>query len=81
MSAVAQHDYVGRVREEVGTLEADLSERDARAELARTVERLGVPSELALAAIYRAARRSGISLRLMLTEINGQLDRGERPGG
>ncbi len=80
MGAVAEHDYVGRVREEIGTLESDLRERGLRDELTRVAERLGLPPELALAAIYRAARRSGLSLRLMVTEINNQLDRAERPG-
>ncbi len=80
MGAVAEHDYVGRVREEIGTLESDLREHGLRDELTRVAERLNLPPELALAAIYRAARRSGLSLRLMVTEINNQLDRAERPG-
>lgn len=80
MSAVAEHDYVGRVREEIGTLEADLSERGLRDDLNKLAERLNLPTELALAALFRAARRSGLSLRLMVTEINNQLDRAERPG-
>jgi hypothetical protein len=80
MSAVAQHDYVGRVQEEVAALQAELGEAGAREALTKAVERLGLPPEVALAAIFRAARRSGLTLRLMVTEINNQLDRAARPG-
>jgi hypothetical protein len=80
MSVAVEHDYVGRVREEINALEKDLQERGAREELDKVVQRLNLPNELALAAIYRAARRSGLSLRLMLTELNNQLDKAERPG-
>lgn len=80
MNAVAQHDYIGRVQEEVAALQAELGERGAREELAKVAERLGLPAELALAAVYRAARRSGLTLRLMLTELNNQLERASRPG-
>ena len=80
MSAVAQHDYVGRVREEVAVLERELGERGARDDLGKISERLDLPPEVALAAVFRAARRSGLTVRLMLTEIANQLDQAERPG-
>jgi hypothetical protein len=80
MSAVAQHDYVGRVREEVAVLERELGERGAREDLEKIAQRLGLAPEVALAAVFRAARRSGLSVRLMLTEIGNQLDQAERPG-
>jgi hypothetical protein len=80
MSAPVSHDYVERVREEIAGLSGDLSERGVSEDLAAVVRRLGLPEELALAALYRAARRSGISLRLLLTEITSQLDRAARPG-
>jgi hypothetical protein len=80
MSAIAQHDYVGRVREEVAVLERELGERGAREELEKIAQRLGLAPETALAAVFRAARRSGLSVRLMLTEIANQLDQAERPG-
>lgn len=80
MSAVAQHDYVMRVQEEVRDLEKEMNEPGVRDGLTRVTERLGLPADLATAAIFRAARRSGLTMRLMLTEINGQLDRAARPG-
>jgi hypothetical protein len=80
MSAVAQHDYVGRVREEVAVLERELGERGAREELEKIAGRLELAPEVALAAVFRAGRRSGLSLRLMLTELANQLDQAERPG-
>lgn len=80
MSAIEQHDYLGRVREEVVALQAELGERGAVDDLAVLSDRLGLPKELALAAVYRAARRSGLTLRLMLTEMKNQLERAERPG-
>jgi hypothetical protein len=80
MSAVAQHDYVGRVREEVAVLERELAERGAREDLEKIAQRLGLAPEMALAAVFRAARRSGLSVRLMLTELGNQLDQAERPG-
>lgn len=80
MSAAPQPDYVGRVQEEVRALEADLKERGARDELGRVAQRLNLAEDLALAALFRAARRSGLSLRLMLTEVNNQLDSADRPG-
>jgi hypothetical protein len=80
MSIAAEHDYIGRVREEIGTLEADLKERGARDDLAKVARQLDLPDDLALAAIYRAARRSGLSLRLMLTELANQFDKASRPG-
>jgi hypothetical protein len=80
MSAVAQHDYVGRVREEIAVLERELGERGARDQLEKIAQRLDLAPELALAAVFRAARRSGLTVRLMLTEIGNQLDQAERPG-
>jgi hypothetical protein len=79
MSVVAEHDYVGRVHEEIQTLEQELADQTLRADLAKVAARLGLESDLALAAIFRASRRSGLSLRLMVAEVNGQLDRAERP--
>lgn len=80
MSAIEQHDYLGRVREEIVALQAELGERGVVDDLAMLSDRLGLPKELALAAVYRAARRSGLTLRLMLTEMKNQLERAERPG-
>jgi hypothetical protein len=80
MTIAAEHDYVGRVREEIVALEAELGERGVRDALTATAATLGLPPELALAAIYRAARRSGLSMRLMLAEVEGQLEKAGRPG-
>jgi hypothetical protein len=71
---VQQYDFVRRVREELEVLEKELSEPGVSDGVRATAERIGVPTETALAAFFRAAKRSGYSLRLMLEEINRQLD-------
>lgn len=80
MSAIVQHDYIARVREEVTDLERELAETGTREALAVVAARLAVPSDLALAAIFRAGRRSGLTLSLMIKELAAQLDRQSRPG-
>jgi hypothetical protein len=79
VSAVAQHDFVGRVAEEVRDLQREVQEAGVSEALAQVSERLSLPPELALAAIYRAARRSGLTVRQMLADITAQLDLAERP--
>jgi hypothetical protein len=81
VSAIAQHDYIARVREEVANLERELAEAGARDDLNAIAGRLGLPSDLAIAAVFRAGRRSGLTLSLMVKELAAQLDRESRPGG
>lgn len=78
---VQQYDLVGRVREESAQIEQELGEPGVRDSLRATAERIGVPQELALAAFFRAAKRSGYTLRLLLEEVNRQLELEGLPSG
>jgi len=64
-------EYIDRVREEVATLQSELQDDRVRERIEGASKALGVPEELGLAAFYRAARRSGLSL----TQFLGDLER------
>jgi hypothetical protein len=80
MGAVAQHDYIARVQEEQSTLAAELAEVGLAERIATIGQQLGLNEQLALAAVFRASRRSGLSLTLMVNELTAQLERASRPG-
>lgn len=69
MTSQPGQEYLGRVRDELATLEAELSDDRVRERLGAVVQALRIPEELGLAAIYRAARRSGLSLSQFLSEL------------
>lgn len=71
---VQQYDFAGRVREEVDVIEKELAEPGVADGVRATAERLQLPADLALAALFRAAKRSGYTLRVFLEEVNRQLD-------
>ncbi|MBI4492467.1 MAG: hypothetical protein HY690_06710 [Chloroflexi bacterium] len=71
---VQQYDFVARVREEVAGLEQELAEPGVREGVQALAERMHLPPEVALSALYRSAKRSGYTLKLLLEEVNRQLD-------
>ena len=66
-------DYLDRVREEIATLESELQEDRLRARIHDASHALGTSEEIGLAAIYRAARRSGLSLSQFLSDLERTL--------
>lgn len=69
-----QYDFVGRMHEEVETLQRELAEPGVRHSLDETAEQMELPRELALAACHRSAKRSGYTLKLFLEELTRQLE-------
>ncbi|HLG51903.1 MAG TPA: hypothetical protein VKY56_09780 [Chloroflexota bacterium] len=61
-------DYVNRIHEEVAALEREL-QGDVPARLTRIAQTLGIPDHLALAAVYRAARRSGLTIEQFENDV------------
>ncbi len=75
---VLDREYLGRVREEIATLEEELRSGDVRERVQAVSRALEVPEDLGLAAIYRAARRSGLTLAQFLTDLERALESDSR---
>lgn len=71
---VQQYDFVARVREEVELLQRELGESGVSEGIRAMAERLQLPDGLALAALYRSAKRSGYTLKLLTEELKRQLE-------
>ena len=69
MALTPGQEYIDRVREEVATLQSELQGDRVRERVEAASRALGVPEELGLAAIYRAARRSGLSLTQFISDL------------
>jgi len=82
VASLTGEEYLNRVREEVATLEDDLAGQRVRARIQQASRGLGVPDDLGLAAIYRAARRSGLTLTQFLGDLEQAIAaRGTSPPG
>ena len=69
-----QLDYIRGLRESVGALERDLGEAGVREGVARIAETLGLAEDVALAALYRESKRNGYTLKLMIDELERQIE-------
>lgn len=74
MSQTPQLDYLAGLREAVSALDRELPEAGVRAGLTRIAEALGLAEDVTLAAVYRESRRNGYSLKLMVDQIEEQID-------
>ncbi len=73
-----EHEYLQRVREELATLQNELRTGDVRERVQAASQALGIPEDLGLAAMYRAARRSGLTLAQFLRDLERALGSGTR---
>ncbi len=67
-------DYLGGLQESVKNLNRDLSEPGVREEVTRLADALGLAEDITLAALYREARRNGYTLKLMIEELERQVE-------
>ncbi len=67
-------DYLGGLQESVKNLNRDLSEPGVREGITRLGDTLGLPEDITLAALYREARRNGYTLKLMIEELERQVE-------
>ena len=71
-----QYPLGEQVKEELLTLQRELAEPGARDGVAAATSALSLPPDLAIAVLYRAARRSGLTIRLLTEEIRREVERG-----
>lgn len=76
-----QLDHLAGLREAVSALDRDLAESGVREGVRRIAESLGLPEDIALAAIYRESRRNGYNLHLMIQELEAQIELARRAAG
>lgn len=69
-----QLDHLAGLRESVNALERDLAEADVRDGVTRVAQSLGLTPDVALAALYRESRRNGYTLKLMIEELERQIE-------
>ena len=67
-------DYLGGLQESVKNLNRDLSEPGVRDGITRLADTLGLAEDITLAALYREARRNGYTLKLMIEELERQVE-------
>jgi hypothetical protein len=67
-------DYLGGLQESVKNLNRDLSEPGVREGITRLGDTLGLAEDIILAALYREARRNGYTLKLMIEELERQVE-------
>lgn len=70
-----EYDFEARIREEIEPLQRELAEPGVREDLARQATRFSLPPDEFLAALFRGARRTGYTLRVMLDELAHQQER------
>lgn len=73
-----QLDYLAGLREAVSALNRDLAEPAVRPGIERVAAALGLPEDVALAALYRESRRNGYSIKLMIEELERQIETARR---
>lgn len=69
-----QLDYLAGLREAVSALDRDLAEAGVRDGVVRVAQSLGLAPDVALAALYRESRRNGYTLKLMIEELERQIE-------
>lgn len=69
-----QLDYLAGLREAVSALDRDLAEVGVRDGINRVAQSLGLTPDVALAALYRESRRNGYTLKLMIEELERQIE-------
>ncbi|HEX2171736.1 MAG TPA: hypothetical protein VHL09_04770 [Dehalococcoidia bacterium] len=74
MSQQQQLDYLAGLRESVNALDRELTEGGVRDGLTRIAQALGLDEDVTLAAVYRESRRNGYSLRLMVDQLEEQIE-------
>ena len=67
-------DYLGGLQESVKNLNRDLGEPGVRDGITRLADTLGLAEDITLAALYREARRNGYTLKLMIEELERQVE-------
>ena len=67
-------DYLGGLQESVKNLNRDLGEPSVREGVTRLADTLGLAEDVTLAALYREARRNGYTLKLMIEELERQVE-------
>ena len=73
-----RYDYVRHLKEEFAALEAELAEPGVEQGLADICQRFQVPREWALAAVHRAAKRNGYTVKVFLEQLKQQLETEQR---
>ena len=66
--------YLGGLQESVKNLSRDLGEPGVRDGITRLADTLGLAEDITLAALYREARRNGYTLKLMIEELERQVE-------
>jgi transposase len=67
------YDYMRHLKEEFAVLERELQDKGVDEGLRLIAERYQVPREMAVAAVHRAAKRNGYTMRVFIEQLQQQL--------